>query len=315
MIMTKRLDTGSPWPLNNGGRGKFAVQDGGLRLTQPVRASMAAPTYFAPEQIAIHARDGSVVDGAFIDGGLTPFNDPALQLLMLATVEGHGFCWPTGKDRLLIVSVGAGQYKRQRSATAIVGEPAALQGLFALASLMDDCERVNHATLQWLTKCLTPWVIDRAVGDMKLDSQRGPQLATYARYNAILEQAWLKTELGVDLASDKLQQIRKMDEPSNMDDLVDLGRTRRGKAGQARPFAGDLRSGLLNELGKGRIDNHLPSQRRLFTAVVTFDLPRPRNPASLRATVNVTDRPGVEARVGGFVSEARSRPLPELRPR
>ena len=53
MIMTKRLDTGSPWPLNNGGRGNYAAQDGALRLTQVVRASTAAPTYFAPEEIAI----------------------------------------------------------------------------------------------------------------------------------------------------------------------------------------------------------------------------------------------------------------------
>src|SRR5262249_8760875 len=196
MIMTNRLDTGSPWPLNNGGRGKYAAQDGALRLTQIVRASTAAPTYFAPEEIAIHARDGTVVDGAFVDGGVTPFNDPALQLLMLATLQGHGFCWPTGKNKLLIVSVGTGQYKQPRSAQAVVSDLAALQGVAALQSLMDDCERMNRATLQWLTNCLTPWLIDRAVGDMKLDSQSGPQLATYVRYNAVLEQAWLKTELG-----------------------------------------------------------------------------------------------------------------------
>ena len=42
MIMTKRLDTGSPWPLSNGGRGRYATQDGALRLTQIVRASTAA---------------------------------------------------------------------------------------------------------------------------------------------------------------------------------------------------------------------------------------------------------------------------------
>lgn len=233
MIMTKRLDTGSPWPLNNGGRGKYAAQDGALRLTQIVRASTAAPTYFAPEEIAIHARDGTVVDGAFVDGGVTPFNDPALQLLMLATLQGHGFCWPTGKNKLLIVSVGTGQYKQSRSAQAVVSDLAALQGVAALQSLMDDCERMNRATLQWLTNCLTPWLIDRAVGDMKLDSQSGPQLATYVRYNAVLEQAWLKTELGVDLAGDKLEQIRKMDDPSNLSDLADLGR--RAAAAQVKP--------------------------------------------------------------------------------
>jgi uncharacterized protein len=224
MIMTKRLDTGSPWPLDNGGRGKFAAQDGALRLTEIVRASTAAPTYFAPEKIAIHSRDGSVVDGAFVDGGVTPFNDPALQLLMMAALQGHGLCWPTGKDKLLIVSVGTGQYRESRSAQAVIGDPAALQGIAALQSLMDDCERTNRATLQWLTNCLTPWIIDRAVGDMKLDSQSGPQLATYVRYNAVLEQPWLKTELGVDLDQAKVGQIRRMDDPSNMTDLSDLGR-------------------------------------------------------------------------------------------
>jgi hypothetical protein len=233
MIMTKRLDTGSPWPLNNGGRGKYAAQDGALRLTQIVRASTAAPTYFAPERINIFARDGSVVDGEFVDGGVSPFNDPAFQLLMLAALQGHGFSWQTGKDRLLIVSVGTGQYKPPRPAKAVAGDMAALQGIAALQSLMDDCERMNGATLQWLTNCLTPWIIDRAVGDMKLDSQRGPQLATYVRYNAVLEQAWLKTELGVDLDQAKIAQIREMDDPSNMDDLADLGR--KAAAKQVKP--------------------------------------------------------------------------------
>ena len=223
MIMTKRLDTGSPWPLNNCGRGKYAAEDGALRLTQVVRASAAAPTYFAPEEIAIHARDGSVVDGAFVDGGVTPFNDPALQLLMLAALQGHGLSWPTGRDRLLIVSVGTGRYQQTHSAQELARDIAALQGVTALQSLLDDCERMNRATLQWLTNCLTPWIVDRAVGDMKLDSRSGPQLATYVRYNVLLEHDWLKSELGVDLAHDKLEQIRKMDDPSNLSELADLG--------------------------------------------------------------------------------------------
>jgi hypothetical protein len=41
---------------------------------------------------------------------------------------------------------------------------------------MDHCARVNDALLQWLVTCLIPWKIDRAVQDMKLDSQNGPQL-------------------------------------------------------------------------------------------------------------------------------------------
>jgi uncharacterized protein len=224
MVMAKRLDTGSPWPLNNCRRGKFATQDGALLLAQVVRASTAAPTYFAPERIDIHSRDGRVEEGAFVDGGVTPFNDPTLQLLMLAALQGHGFCWPTGKDRLLIVSVGTGSYREKYRAQELVESLAALQGVTALQSLMDDCERMNRAILQWLTDCLTPWIIDRAVGDMRLDSQNGPQLATYVRYNVVLEQPWLQTELCKPYDQAKIDQIRRMDDPSNMDDLVALGK-------------------------------------------------------------------------------------------
>ena len=224
MIMTKRLDTGSPWPLNNGGRGKYAAQDGALRLTQIVRASTAAPTYFDPERVQISARDGSVVDGEFVDGGVSPFNDPALQLLMLAALEGHGFQWRTGKDQLLLISAGTGAYRPGPQAPGLLDKFAAGQGLRALQSLMDDCARTNQAMLQWLTDCLTPWQIDRAVGEMKLDSQNGPQLATYARYNVLLEQAWLSSTLKVELSPDKLAQIRKMDKPGNMESLADIGR-------------------------------------------------------------------------------------------
>jgi uncharacterized protein len=223
MIMTKRLDTGSPWPLHNSPRAPYAKEDGKLRLTEIVRASTAAPTYFTPEEIAIHARDGSVVNGAFVDGGVTPFNDPALQLLMIAALQGHGFRWATGKDRLLIVSVGTGQTSTTFATADILKAPAAQQGIEALQSLMNDCGRMNRAMLQWLTSCETPWIIDRAVGDMKLDSKSGPQLATYARYNVILDAAWLKSELGLDFTADQLAGLAKMDDPSQMKNLAALG--------------------------------------------------------------------------------------------
>jgi uncharacterized protein len=224
MIMTKRSDTSNPWPLHNNPDAKYAKQDGALRLTQVVRASTAAPTYFEPERIAISSRDGVVVNAAFVDGGVSPFNDPALQLIMLAALQGHGFRWQTGKDKLLLISIGTGETKKTFSADAFARMPAAEQGLRSLSSLMEDCGKVNHSVLQWLTNCLTPWTIDRAVGDMKLDSQSGPQLATYARYNVLLETGWLKTEVQIDRAPDKLAKIAVMDDPTNLEELAEIGR-------------------------------------------------------------------------------------------
>ncbi len=159
---------------------------------------------------------------------------------MLAAFQGHGFCWPAGKDSLLIISIGTGRYQQTHAAKELIDAPAQ-QGIASLQSLMDDCERMNRATLQWLTNCLTPWIVDRAVGDMRLDSEKGPQLATYVRYNVLLEHDWLKDELGVDLAADKLEQIRKMDDPSNLSDLAKSGPARRDEAGQTRTSASSLR--------------------------------------------------------------------------
>jgi len=224
MIMTKRLDTGSPWPLHNHPAARYAAQDGKLHLTKVVRASTAAPTYFEPQEIDITSRDGNVVAGAFVDGGVSPFNDPSLQLLMLAALDGHGFRWPTGKDKLLLISVGTGTFKKTYTTEQITRMAAAEQGLRSLQSLMDDCGRVNQAMLQWLTNCLTPWAIDRAVGDLKLDSQSGPQLATYARYNVLLEPGWLKTTVKRDLAPEAVAKIAAMDDPNNLAELADIGR-------------------------------------------------------------------------------------------
>lgn len=224
MIMTKRLDTGSPWPLHNHPDARYAAQDGKLRLSHVVRASTAAPTYFKPEPIDISSRDGTVVKGAFVDGGVSPFNDPALQLLMLAVLDGHGFRWRSGKDNLLLISLGTGTYKKTFSAAELDKMAAAEQGLRSLQSLMDDCSRMNQGMLQWLTKCFTPWQIDRAVQNMEIDSKGGPQLATYARYNVLLEPGWMKSEIGVDQTSDQIAKIAEMDNSANMNDLAEIGR-------------------------------------------------------------------------------------------
>lgn len=224
MIMTKRLDTGSPWPIHNHPSARYGQQDSKLPLAQVVRASTAAPTYFGPERIAIASREGITVDGAFVDGGVSPFNDPALQMLTVALLQGHGFCWEAGADELLLVSVGTGRKRLKMPTDNVMNSVAAKQGVLALQSLMGDCARVNQMMLQWLTRCLTPWAIDRAVGDMKVDSERGPQLATYVRYDVMLDRDWLKTILNLDRTDRQIEEMSQMDQPGNMSELVTLGR-------------------------------------------------------------------------------------------
>jgi predicted acylesterase/phospholipase RssA len=108
MMVLRNASTDSPWPLSNAPGARYndrARPDCNLDLPlwQLVRASTAAPTYFPAE--AIDVGDHHFV---FVDGGMTTYNDPALQLFLMATLPEYGLGWQAGEDDVLLVSVGTG---------------------------------------------------------------------------------------------------------------------------------------------------------------------------------------------------------------
>ena len=228
MIMTKRLDSGSPWPLMNNPKGRYfnpaspkgkATPNKDFLLREIVRASTAAPHYFNPERLRI----GKGVEGAFVDGGVSPHNNPALQLLLMATTEGFGLKWPMGADQLLVVSVGTGAQEIRMSASEVMGMSSARVSLQALKSLMNDCDAMNQTMLQWMSRSPTAWEVDREVGDLSGDVLGGKESFSYLRYNVVLDREWLKDNLAVDLNAHEVKGLQKMDKPKNMDKLASLG--------------------------------------------------------------------------------------------
>lgn len=227
-IMLKRLDTGSPWIVHNNPQGKYfrprhggrAVANADYLLKDVVRASTAAPHYFDPERIPV-AGD---LAGAFVDGGVSPHNNPALQLLLLATLEGYGLRWPVGADNLLLVSVGTGSWDLRLSTEEVMGMAPAKLALRALSSLMGDAAAFNELILQWLSVSPTARQIDREVGDLCSDvlGASEPWL-TYLRYDPQLDREWLKDRVGLDLREDEVEGLRKMDDPANLDALARVG--------------------------------------------------------------------------------------------
>ncbi len=106
MMIMRNATTDSPWPLcnNPGARYNDPARTNtnlNLPLWQLVRASTAAPTYFPPELVQVG--DHSFL---FVDGGVTMYNNPSFQLFLMATADPYNLKWPTGQDRLLLVSVG-----------------------------------------------------------------------------------------------------------------------------------------------------------------------------------------------------------------
>lgn len=229
MVMTKRLDTGSPWVVHNHPRGRYfdpkppstAFPNKDFLVRQVVRASTAAPHYFEPERINVAA----AVAGAFVDGGVSPHNNPALQAFMLATMKGYGWRWDTGADQLLLASVGTGSAETRLSTDDLMDTPAAALALRALSSLMDDCTALVQTTLQWNSRCPTRWKIDREIGDLSGESMTGRELLHYLRYNIVFDSGWLKENLGITLDMKVLTSLSAMDDPKNLDLLLSLGTT------------------------------------------------------------------------------------------
>ena len=86
----RNTSTGSPWPVSSNPAGRYNQGPGSnldLPLWQLVRASAAAPTFFVPEEIELGARTF-----VFSDGAVTTLNNPALQLVLMATLPAY--TWP-----------------------------------------------------------------------------------------------------------------------------------------------------------------------------------------------------------------------------
>ena len=227
LIMTKRLDTGSPWPISNNPLGKYftsrpggTIGNGDYPVWQVVRASTAAPSYFDSEKITIAKMDGYVpVQGEFVDGGVSPYNNPSLQALMYATLDGYKISWPAGADKILLLSVGTGKADSNVKQSGM----AAKHAIKALSSLMDDCATMQETLLQWMSSSPTAKTIDRELGGLNNDLIGAEPQLSYLRYNVDLDAESVKKLLPDLTDSDQIKSLSEMDAPENMEVLHRLG--------------------------------------------------------------------------------------------
>lgn len=222
LVVLRNATTDSPWPITNNPKAKYndpASPDSNLLLPlwKVVRASTAAPTYFAPEQLMLGDRRF-----VFVDGGLTPYNNPAFLMFLTATLPEYRIQWAPGQEELLVVSVGTGLHpnsapdlapRKMNRLYSIVKTPAAL--MFGSLIEQDMLCRV-------FGKCLVGDIIDSEIGDM-IGSQ-GPlssKLFTYCRYNVELVEQRLASIGCEDLAH---LPLHKMDAVRLMPPMQRVGR-------------------------------------------------------------------------------------------
>jgi hypothetical protein len=244
LVVTKNVTTDSAWPVSSNPDAKYndpARIDCNLRmpLWKLVRASTAAPVYFPAEVMSWDASDPSKAT-VFVDGGMTPYNNPAFLLYRMATEPAYRVNWTKGEKNLLLISVGTGAAESMGTTAAkpnknIVSTVAGLPGELMYSMLVDQdisCRTVGRCTfggeldrelLDLVPRSVTPEMPRNqcyAAPKIPLSKDLGRSFL-YARYNANLSRAGLDA---MGFSNVNPDEIQRMDCPNNIPTLLEIGK-------------------------------------------------------------------------------------------
>jgi len=217
LVVMRNASTGSPWPLTNNPHAKYnrrgrADCNLDIPLWQVLRASTAAPSYFPPQAITLGGRTD-----LFVDGGVTPFNNPALIALLTATLPAYHVNWPTGPDKIHLVSVGTGTVRAKFPAKIATKIHMLDQIGHVIPAVVGSAAENQDMICRVLGDCLFGAEIDSEVGDLNQPTllPASQQLFSYVRYNLKLD-------------ADDVRQLSaaetKMDNIALMPMLQEIGR-------------------------------------------------------------------------------------------
>ncbi|MGP1308762.1 MAG: patatin-like phospholipase family protein [Phycisphaerales bacterium] len=191
LVVMRNATTGSPWPLCSNPDAKYNDRahpecNLDIPLWRLLRASTAAPTFFPPERIEIGSQEF-----VFIDGGVTPHNNPSLIALLTATLPEYRVGWNTGPDDLFLLSIGTGHAR-----SALPVKPAERLNLidhmrYLPPALIGSFVEHQDALCRVLGECVHGDPLDSELGDLRGQGPipRAQRLCSYARINPRLERA------------------------------------------------------------------------------------------------------------------------------
>jgi hypothetical protein len=210
LLGLRNTSTGSPWPVSSNPAGHFNLGPGSnleLPLWQLVRASSAAPTFFVPEELDVGGQTF-----VFSDGAVTTLNNPALQLVLMATLPAYHLGWPTGRDELLLVSVGTGATERAQADLRAEDLNLLSYATQVPAALIHSAAVQNDYLCRVLGECRYGPLLDTELGDLVGGAGLLPDpLFSYVRYDAETHPASLEA-LGVaHLSPESLDRIDGVD--------------------------------------------------------------------------------------------------------
>lgn len=163
MVVLRNQTTGSAWPLTNNPKAAYNKEgrpddNRQIPLWRLVRASTAAPTYFPPEKIVLGGKEY-----VFFDGSITPYSNPAAIAALTAILPGYHMDWPTGPDKIRVVSVGTLTFSTELP----VGDSKLWVGYYARnvpAALLQSISWQQDYLCRTLGECIYGELLDGEVG-------------------------------------------------------------------------------------------------------------------------------------------------------
>jgi hypothetical protein len=238
LVVTRNVTTDSPWPISTNPRARYneeSLPDCNMKipLWKLVRASTAAPTFFEPEQIEFVAGDPKCAF-VFEDGGVTPYNNPALLLYRMATSPEYRLGWPAGEDRLMLVSIGTGSVFHPLPRADLFGKSLLTNARTIPTTLMASISVENDINCRMIGRCVHGNELDGELGTLvPVGTPQSPRQFLYARYNPDITQSGLSA-LGLgDIDGSKL----RIDNIAAIPDLIRIGQKAAEAVDLPRQFA------------------------------------------------------------------------------
>ena len=225
LLVMHNAETDSPWVVSNNPKAKYNdLEKNGegsnlhLPLWQLLRASTAAPTFFPPEKIDISGKKYM-----FLDGAITPFNNPAFQAYLMSTLNAYKMNWEKGEDKLLIVSVGTGQVTLKQPFLKLFKMHILHHAKKVPAHLLNSIEYQQDMLCRVFGVCRVGQELDGEIGDLKGVLSEGAtdkKLFSYIRYNPALDKEGL-TKLNLSHLDPK--KIAELDAVDNVHMMQEVG--------------------------------------------------------------------------------------------
>lgn len=223
MITVKNTTTDRMWFLVNNPQSEFFNTNKDILLSDIVRASSAAPTYFSPHCIKVGEKEYG-----FIDGGMSAYNNPSLQLFLESTKKDYQIGWETGTDKLLMISVGTGFSNDLVEPQKVKDYKLLDWAKYTVGILMDDANAQQNILMKIISKIPNQEQINREMSAFSMPVNAGIQqrlnstpLLTYHRYTtSFTRERFQKLGLPSDIDP---ESVKPMDCVAQIESLCKIG--------------------------------------------------------------------------------------------